>query len=336
MIAMSIRPLLLAFVVGASACVIPAQPQSTGAPAPAGGAAPTAATGPRCETIFECYGTCTTLDDACVSGCERGADPTTVANTRALTACVLSYQCADAACMQTSCGAELTSCSSTAGGADTVATVTTDGAVEPTVATGGVHGVVYVGIGFDVGGLDSYGSNKIAYRVLLDDGRAFRKIPDTGLAGVDDAVVRELGDMAGTYAWSGDTVELQFGTYSESFSLRDDGSITGGPGTFFPADPLDGAVLDGFYSVRQSPSGFTFSTDGRFRSDRDSWLMLDDRHGAQVILPDGTGAYQIASNTLTLAYDDGQRLELPIVTQYAADLPTPAGILISSWQYTRK
>ena len=313
---MSIRPFVLAITLGA--CVIPPQPQSTSAPAPA----PAGAT--SCASIFDCYARCQTLDEACVATCETGADATTVANTRELTGCVLDHACADAACMQSTCSAELSACS---GGGATAA---------PAVATGGVHAVAYVGVGFYAGGLDSYGSSGVAYRILLDDGTVFRKIPDTGLAGIDDSVRAQVGDMAGTYAWNGDTLDMQFGGYSESLSRGADGSLTGGAGTFFPADPLDGAVLDGFYSVRESPYGFTFATDGRFRSDRDAWMMMRDRQGNEMIVPDGTGSYQIASNTLTLAYDDGQRIELPIVTLYPTDLPHPAGILISSWQYTRK
>jgi hypothetical protein len=325
---MSIRPFVLAIAIGAAACVIPPQPQSTGAPKQPGGApaATTATVTPSCAAIFECYASCQTLDEACVTTCETGADPTTVANTRALAACVLDHQCADAACMQTTCSVELTACSATGAGH----------AIAPSVATGGMHAVAYVGIGFYTGGLDSYGSHTIAYRILLDDGTVFRRIPDTGLAGIDDAVRLQLGDMAGTYVWNGDTLEMQFGTYRESLTRGADGALTGSAGTFTPADPLDGAVLDGFYSVRESSSGFTFAADGRFRSDRDSWLMLRDRSGNEVVIPDGTGAYQIASNTLTLVYDDTRQvIELPIVTLYPADLPHPAGILIGTWQYTR-
>jgi hypothetical protein len=300
--------------------------------------APTAAAG-SCAEVFACYTRCETVDAACVSACESGADPSAAGAARQLAVCTLEHQCTDDNCQATNCGTEIQTC--VMGGAGTqqpqVATAPTTTNV-PAASSGGVHGTVYVGISLTAGGLYDYGTHNIEYRVLWDDGTAARFLPATGLDGQNPADLKAIyTDMIGTYQASGDQVELDYqtsyGVYRETFRIKRDGSLEGVDhvaGTFVRSESLDGLSLDGNWVSGTANWGFQFA-NGRFHADRDAMLMVRDRQGNILdSLPEGSGSYRVAANTLTLAYDNGTILYIAI-----ASIGDPDRLFINTFPYHR-
>lgn len=305
-----------------------------------------AASGGSCAEVFACYTRCETVDAACVSACESGANPYAAGAARQLAVCTIEHQCTDDKCQATNCGTEIQTC--VMGGAGTqpqVATTTPapTRAAPPAAASGGSRGQVYVGISLTAGGLDYYGTHNIEFRVLYDDGTIARMMPPNGLDGVDTASLHAIyTDMIGTYAVDGDEIKAQYqtsyGTYPETFHVKRDGMIEGVKnvqGTFMPTDTLDGATLEGNYACGTATWGFQFTADGRFHADRDAMMVLRDRQGNVLdSLPEGSGSYRIAANTLTLAYDSGQIVYIAIATLVDRDqFPRPQQLFINTFSY---
>jgi hypothetical protein len=220
----------------------------------------------------------------------------------------------------------------------TVASSEAPGAMPPSSSS--VRGDVWVGIGFQSGGLYSHGSHRVDYLVMLEDGTAVKKLPAHGLDALDVPALRGyLGDMVGTYQSTDDGVAFQFGTYQMALSRGQSGELTGQSGTYFKADPLDGAVLDGTYAGANDTSNANFvqfTSDGRFQVVGYFDLMLHDNNGQRVVPTAGTGSYRIARNTLTLVYDGGATFRIAIVSTVPGEFPRPSRIMLNTWEYQRR
>jgi hypothetical protein len=185
-------------------------------------------------------------------------------------------------------------------------------------------------MGIRMTGIGSSYHQGVGWYVLFDDGRVLPRLPSTGLDGVDEnALAADLG----TFKLQGDTIDMWFQQYHPVFQRRADGSWTGREGTFYPADPLDGAALEGAYAPRSGPPEISFARDGRFQSN--GGLMIDGGVNGLTPTPAGQGTYRIAHNTLTLMFATGQVVRISICTLQPKELPGPSGLYLGGFEYHR-
>ena len=170
----------------------------------------------------------------------------------------------------------------------------------------------------------------VGWYVLFEDGRVLARLPSEGLEGINEnAFASELG----TYRVQGDTMEMLFQQYNPVFQKRSDGSWTSREGTFWPAQSLDGAVLDGAYAPKSGPPDVAFTTDGRFQSNG-GLLIFAGQNGVQPT-PAGQGTYRISQNTLTLMYTTGQVVRISVSTLKPEEMPRPSAIYFGGYEYHR-
>lgn len=310
----------LLWVVLVGACV-PVEP-APGQPA----AAPTATASATCPQVYDCYTRCP--DQACITACEAGVDPTVTTQARAFATCSIQNQCRDAACQQTRCGAEFSACA--ASGAQVASA---PGTAAGGVAAGpgmpapraGAHTRLLMGIRQTGVGGSSYHAG-VGWYVLFDDGKVMAHLPSEGLEGIDERAYSDLG----TYQVNGDSMDMAFQNYRLTFTPRADGGWDSREGSFWPADSLDGAVLEGSYAGK-GPVEISFTKDGRFDS-KGGVMILTPADGLKSI-PVGSGSYRVAQNTLTLAFASGEVYRVSICTLKASELPRASGIYLGGFEY---
>lgn len=224
----------------------------------------------------------------------------------------------------------LTTPSSTTGEfAPPMTTTPSVGASAPVSAAGGgdrtqlLMGLRQTGTG------SSYTAN-IGWYVLFDDGHVLAHLPSQGLEGIDK---RYFANDLGTYAVSGNTLEMRFQSYHLVFTPRSDGGFDSREGSFWPASSLDGALLEGAYAPRSGPPDIAFSRDGHFKTN--GGLLINTGGNGLQPTPAGTGSYRIARNTLTLSYTTGQVVRISATTLHANELPNVSSIFFGGFEYHR-
>jgi hypothetical protein len=166
------------------------------------------------------------------------------------------------------------------------------------------------------------------YVGFFPDGAFVWWLPQEGLDGFDRArSMEQHPTFWGTYQVQGGEVHLRFNSGASLVASRGDrGGLTiPSRATLFPVAKLDGCRLSGTY-VRADGDAFfrfspiTFWPNGTFV---DGGAMgqvgLSAPGGQFVTVAPGQGTYQVANNTLTLAYTDGRVLRVAI---FAAGDPT--------------
>jgi hypothetical protein len=310
-------------------CVPVQQPaQSAPAAAPAQGQV-------TCAMVIDCYTRCS--DEGCITACEAGVDPAVVGQSRAFAMCSYQNQCTDTTCQQTRCANEMAACYATGtevAANESPAAATTPAPIGPTTPTAttppAAGARTQLLMGLRMTGVGSSYRGGIAWYVLFDDGRVLARLPSPGLEGIDEnAFASELG----TYKIVGDTMDMWFQQYHPVFEHRSDGSWSAREGTFWPAESLDGAVLDGAYAPRSGPPEIAFTTDGRFESN--GGLMIDGGVNGLTPTPAGRGTYRIARNTLTLSFATGQVVRISISTLQAKELPRASSLYLGGFEYHR-
>lgn len=211
----------------------------------------------------------------------------------------------------------------------------------PAVQAGGAStGLDGLYIGYRMRGATPYESTHFEYLVFFPDGNAMRTLPWEGLEHVDFAeAVKSSRPYCGRYTMDGNRILIRWGDNSTETAVRAAAQLRIGSDSYFPVAKSNDLTLDGVYrreGTDLARYGIRFTTDGRFIENGMlplvAYSLTSDKHIAQA---PGKGAYHIASNTLTLRYDDGRQIALSFFIWPAESGSQPSAIHVETYRLVR-
>ncbi len=205
-------------------------------------------------------------------------------------------------------------------------------ALPATGATGGLDGLY---IGYRTRGATPFEATHFEYLVFFPDGNAIRYLPEEGLEHFDfKAALKASRQYCGRYRAQATDVAITWGDNSTERAVRSATELKIGGDSYFPVSNANGLTLDGTYRREGqdlAARAFRFTSDGRFSED--SMLTLVAHTGADLAA--GHGTYRIATNTLTLRYDDGRTVSLSFFIWPNDPGPRPAAIHVNTYRLVR-